>query len=231
MAHRERDSYRLLGLGYDTFCRIYAGRRIAHCRSAFIDRIRPGERALFAGVGHGAEAIAAAELGAAVTAVDSSATMLRRLRALAAARPAPPPIEVRHLDVRSITERDGFDWVFANFFLNVFYRAEMEAMLRHLARLVRVGGHLVIGDFCPPSGALLRRCLQQTHWYLALAPFALCTRNAIHPIYDYAAYLPDACLKLIDARRFGACGIDLFASLLTKRYALDPTTVVQGPDR
>lgn len=45
-----------------------------------LEYLKPGDRVLVAGVGHGTEAVEASRLGADVTAVNLSATMLKHMQ-------------------------------------------------------------------------------------------------------------------------------------------------------
>ena len=76
-----RDKYKLVGPIYDWLSAFYSGKSIHRCKIAMLDRLRPGDRVLFAGVGHGRDAVHAARLGADVTVVDLSATMLKKFQA------------------------------------------------------------------------------------------------------------------------------------------------------
>ena len=88
-----KDKYRIVGPAYDFLSNLYSGRSIHHCKVAMIntDKIRKGDRILFAGVGHGLDAVRAAEIGANVTVVDLSETMLETI-------PAKPEAEQREIE-------------------------------------------------------------------------------------------------------------------------------------
>lgn len=64
-----RDKYKYIGPVYDFLSNLYSGKNIHRCKTAMLDveTVKPGDRILFAGVGHGRDAIRAAELGAEVT--------------------------------------------------------------------------------------------------------------------------------------------------------------------
>jgi demethylmenaquinone methyltransferase/2-methoxy-6-polyprenyl-1,4-benzoquinol methylase len=184
-----QDRYRFMGHVYDLVGTLYSARLIPRCKVAMIDRVRPGDRVLFAGAGHGKDAIQAADAGARVTVVDLSATRLRQFEKNTRNRSPACPIRRLHSDIMAVDEYDTFDFVFANFFLNVFKEDRMAAVLEHLNRLVKTGGHLVVGDFALPHGCPITRWLQKLHWYVAVMPFYLMTGNALHPVYDYPAHL------------------------------------------
>lgn len=76
--------------------------------------------------------IRAAELGADVTVVDLSETMLRKF-AEAQGKEA-PHLNIRriHSDIMKVDEFEQYDMVVANFFLNVFDEDMMVRVLEHL---------------------------------------------------------------------------------------------------
>lgn len=103
-------------------------------------------------------------------------------------------------------------------------------MLHHLARLLRVRGHLVIGDFAAPSGGAIGRALQHLHWYAASLPLALLVRHPVHPLFDYARYLPSANLQVVALEQQCMAGIGLYAAVLARRFASEPTTAAKRPE-
>jgi Methylase involved in ubiquinone/menaquinone biosynthesis len=78
------DKYKHIGPVYDFLSNLYSGKSIQDCKTAMLDsnNVEPGDRILIAGVGHGRDALRAAQLGADVTVVDLSETMLRKFREL-----------------------------------------------------------------------------------------------------------------------------------------------------
>jgi len=144
-----KDKYRIVGPLYDFLSNLYSGRSIHHCKIAMInkDNVKKGDRVLFAGVGHGLDAIQAAELGANVTVVDLSETMLNQFRQKL--KKNNPKLKIRqvHSDILEFNEFKKYDMVVANFFLNVFYRETMTKVLEQLVRLGKPGAKIVVGDF------------------------------------------------------------------------------------
>lgn len=134
------DKYRMIGPLYDILATIFSFGQIDRCKCGMHDRIRPDMEVLFAGVGQGIDAIEAASLGAQVTVVDLSETMLTVFRTRVQGRYFIHPIRIVHADIFTFEEFDRYDMVFANFFLNVFPRDMVLKLEEHLARLVRPGG-------------------------------------------------------------------------------------------
>jgi demethylmenaquinone methyltransferase/2-methoxy-6-polyprenyl-1,4-benzoquinol methylase len=214
-----KDRYRIMGYVYDLVGTLYSAGLIPKCKVAMIDRIKPGEKVLFAGVGHGTDAIQAARAGARVTVVDLSATMLqqfeKKVRNLAFAH----PIRKLHQNILEVDEYESYDFVFANFFLNVFSEKFMAAVLAHLSRLLKVKGHLVVGDFVLPQGNPVARLLQKLHWYVAVLPFYLMTGNAFHPVYDYPEHIRSLNCSVRKIRHFRILRTNLYWSILACKDA------------
>jgi demethylmenaquinone methyltransferase/2-methoxy-6-polyprenyl-1,4-benzoquinol methylase len=168
-----RDKYWLAGHFYE----LTTSAAVHRCRVAMLGYLQPGEKCLFAGVGHGRDALYAAQRGAEVTVVDLSHTMSRQFQ--------------RNLDKLqhesatplAITQVQR-DMVVANFFLNVFYRDTMVKLLDHLAKLGKPGAKIVIGDFAYPEGTRLARVSQTLFWYGVATSYRVLAGNAVHPIYN-----------------------------------------------
>lgn len=212
-----KDRYRYMGYVYDLVGTIYSAGLIPKCKVAMIDQIKPGDRVLFAGVGHGKDAIRAAEAGAQVTVVDLSATMLRHLEKNIEHLSFRHPIRRLHRNIMDVGEYESYDFVIANFFLNVFPEKFMAAVMEQLGRLAKADGHLVVGDFVLPQGNPVSRLLQNAHWYIAVLPFYLMTGNAFHPIYDYPAHMGSLDWNVREVRRFKLLNLDLYWSILARK--------------
>ena len=225
------DNYQPLAKYYDVLSRWYSLGEIINCREAYLVEIFDAAKKLneseelrvcFVGVGHGIEAIKVAEAGAKVTVVDSSESMLEAFEKNLSL--APPEVQARvqvvHEDVREFAEQEqAYDWVIANFFLNVFDQVEVYQVLKDLMSFCTVKGSLVISDFHLTRGAVfgihrwLIQCLQKAYWYIALIIFRLWVKNAFHPVYDYQNLLSKSGWKVVEEKRFGFLGIHYFQSM------------------
>ena len=67
----------------------------------------------------------------------------------------------------------------------------MSKALTHLASLLKPGGNLLLETFPPPTGGLINKFIQRTHFKLAFLFFNLITNNPIHPIYQYEDYFEE----------------------------------------
>lgn len=215
------DRYRIMGHLYEALSNVYSGWQIPKCKEAMLEHLKPDDEVLFAGVGHGGEAKKAAEIGTRVTVVDLSETMLDKCKNKLDGCHFRHPVRHIHDDIFNLTpDKDQYDYVFANFFLNVFKRAQMDRMVRHLADLAKPGGHVVVGDFAFPEGNIVARAFKHLYWYIAVSLFVLITRNAFHDIYNYPEYLKKYGLQITDIRHFKVLGVKLYWSVLARKPSL-----------
>jgi cyclopropane fatty-acyl-phospholipid synthase-like methyltransferase len=216
---RTRYSHERVAGCYEALARLYSRDRIAAAKASQIEKMRAGDRVLYAGVGQGEDALLAARRGVQLSAVDLSPAMLGTLRGrLEGEGLAGELILGEVLDHRGA---EPYDIVVANFFLNVFGAEVMPRVLAHLASLVRPGGKLLVADFTPPRGERDRAWIRVLHYRpLNLAAWAL-GLCALHPIYDYVPVAEGVGLVLRGRQGFrpwrGAG--ELYESLLFERPA------------
>ncbi|MDX1452901.1 MAG: class I SAM-dependent methyltransferase [Oleiphilaceae bacterium] len=212
------DKYRLLGPSFDTISKLYSGDAVHACRLAMLrpDTLGPGSRVLFAGAGQGRDALHAAELGARVSVVDISPTMLGKFKQHLNEHPARATLAIEAIqsDALKVEDEGFYDMVVANFYLNIFERDKMLSQLKHLIKLLKPGGKLVIGDFAPPSGSLLNKSIQNLYWYTAATACFAAAGNAIHEIYNYAEILEKQGLQVKETKTFSVLGREMFCSTL-----------------
>lgn len=219
------DAYVPISNYYNLLSKLYSLGRIPQCRDGFVEEI--GDAVLneadgdvsvcYVGVGHGDEAVNAAECGAMVTVVDVSASMLERFQVKLDSLGGEVRSRVRliHGDVRNMEGR--YDWIVANFFLNVFSEGEMVKMLERVLGLCKDGGSLVIGDFCHTGdGGMVVRSMQRLNWYVALLVFRMFVKNAKHSIYCYEGDLFKLGWKVEERKVFGFFGVSFYESVRFK---------------
>jgi ubiquinone/menaquinone biosynthesis C-methylase UbiE len=212
-----QDKYSIIGPLYDFLATIYSFNKIDKCKTAMHDKIKPDNKVLFAGVGHGIDAIAAAELGAKVTVVDLSETMLSRFNRGIKGKEFKHPIRQIHDNILNIDEYSKYDFVFGNFFLNVFSEDMMVNILSQLVKLAKRKGFVVIGDFSLPSGNPVARFFQILYWRIADLIFWAVAQNALHPVYDYQKYMRQLGLKIKAVKYFRFLFDDRYYSILGQK--------------
>lgn len=212
-----KDKYSIVGPVYDLMSVIYSFNQIDKCKTAMHDRIKPDSKVLFAGVGHGIDAIAAAELGAKVTVVDLSATMLKRFNKGIGKKEFKHPIRQLHKNILEVDEFSTYDMVFAHFFLNVFSKEMMVQVLSHLTKLAKKGKFVVVGDFSLPTGNLIAKFFQILYWRMADLFFWIAADTALHPVYDYQKHMRELGLKIKTVKYFRMLFDERYYSILGQK--------------
>jgi len=213
VADRTR-SYEAVAWCYDVLARLYSLNAIARAKAWQVDFVRPGDRVLYVGLGTGEDALLAARRGAVVTGIDLSPRMLRRAEDRFRAEGL--TAELIQGDFREHRPKEAYDFVAANFVLDIFGPTGVQRALSHLVALVRPEGLLALADFAPPASGMLRSCLSSVYYRpinLAGWLLGLCV---LHPIYDLAADFDSLGIDLLARRAFrvGARGPALYESLI-----------------
>jgi demethylmenaquinone methyltransferase/2-methoxy-6-polyprenyl-1,4-benzoquinol methylase len=214
-----KDKYKIVGPIYDWLSAFYSGKSIHRCKIAMLDSLKPGDKVLFAGVGHGRDALHAASLGAEVTVVDLSETMLRKFQANLEREGAGITIRQVHGDIMKVDEVERYDMVVANFFLNVFHEEMMVRVLSHLIRLGKPGAKVVVGDFSFPTGNVFSRVAKVLYWYGAVGFFWLFAGNAFHNIYNYPEWMKRLGLHVGETRHYKLLLLNCYWSVLGQKPA------------
>jgi demethylmenaquinone methyltransferase/2-methoxy-6-polyprenyl-1,4-benzoquinol methylase len=214
-----KDKYKLVGPIYDWLSAFYSGKSIHRCKIAMLDKIAPGDKVLFAGVGHGKDAVHAARLGADVTVVDLSETMLRKFQANLDKEGITVRIRQVHSDIMKVEEYEHYDMVVANFFLNVFHEGMMVRVLEHLIRLGKPGAKVVVGDFSFPTGNIISRTVKTLYWYGAVGFFWLFAGNAFHNIYNYPESMKKLGLHIDEQKHYKLLLLNCYWSVLGQKPA------------
>ncbi|HNZ11885.1 MAG: Ribosomal protein L11 methyltransferase [Deltaproteobacteria bacterium ADurb.Bin151] len=212
-----KDGYWLVGFQYELTGNLYSLGRIPKCKSAMLKHLKPGDRVLVAGVGHGTEAIEASKLGAKVTAVDLSETMISQFRKRIAKENPPNEIRVINDDIFNIRETGQYDMVISNFFLNVFSETRVVEVANHLGTLVKPGGYFVVGEFVLPEKTGWRGIVQRLNWYFAISFYSLTTEAVFHPVWNYAGLVEGSGCKIQEIEYFTICGVKLYWSILGEK--------------
>jgi demethylmenaquinone methyltransferase/2-methoxy-6-polyprenyl-1,4-benzoquinol methylase len=214
-----KDKYKLVGPIYDWLSALYSGKSIHKCKIAHLDRLKPGDKVLFAGVGHGKDAVYAAKLGADVTVVDLSETMLKKFQDNLDREGVRVKIRQIHSDIMKVKEFERYDMVVANFFLNVFDEQMMVKVLEHLIKLGKPGANVVVGDFSYPTGNIFSRAFKTLYWYGAVAFFWLFAGNAFHNIYNYPESMRKLGLHIHEQKHYRLLLLNCYWSVLGKKPA------------
>lgn len=196
MRQRTQYDHGRVAVVYESIARVLSAGAIPRVKARQLQTMKPGSRVLYVGVGAGEDALRAVRLGMAVTAVDVSPKMLARLEHRLQREALRG--ELVQGNILDHQPRERYDFVVANFFLNLFEQESLRRVLRHLATLVRADGLLLIADFAPPPRSPSARFLQQAYyWPIHLGAWllGLC---AWHPLYDLTEVFDVVGLELVE---------------------------------
>lgn len=212
-----KDGYKWVGFQYELSGNVYSLGRIPKCKSTMLKYLKPGQKLLVAGAGHGTEAIRAAQMGIDVTVVDLSATMLKHCRGrMDKCSDAGACMTCINDDIFNIQDTEKYDMVMANFFLNVFPEKRVDEVANHLASLVKPGGYFVVGEFVLPEKGIIG-LLQNLNWYLAILFYSATTEATLHPVHDYAGLVRQSGCDIESIEYFRIMGLKLYWSILGKK--------------
>jgi ubiquinone/menaquinone biosynthesis C-methylase UbiE len=189
---------------YDLLGDLWTGGQIRQSKLSQIDKIKRGDKILYAGAGTGEDALEAARRGAEVVVVELAPEMLERVRKRF--EEAGLQAELICGDLFEHLRVGHYDIVAANYFLNVFGRARMQEMAAHLTTQLKPDGKLLIADFAPPSGGWLCRLGAELHHGIPALAFTLLVQQTPHKIYDYRPILPGLGLQLEEVQYFRLYG-------------------------
>lgn len=214
-------SYEAVALFYEPLAHAFSLGWIRAAKASQISELGPGSRVLYVGCGAGEDAVLAAKVGARVTCVDLSSSMLDRSRW----RITQAGFEAEFMlcDVMDYRPTELYDAVAANFFLNIFPEPVMVHALAHLATLVKPGGKLLMADFAPFRGNAVQRMAEAVYYGIANVFFWILQLMPLHTVYDYSQYLPGLGFELSSAKDFGISSLGLYTyrSLVSLRVASD----------
>jgi ubiquinone/menaquinone biosynthesis C-methylase UbiE len=210
-------SYEAVAGIYDGLARIWSLGRIDRAKCWQAAQVSRGDRCLFAGVGTGLDALQAARLGARVTAVDLSPSMLEATRQRLAAEGFSAELVLG--DLFEHEPEEPYDVVIASFVLNVMGPVSMAHALAHLAAQTKPEGRLLVADFAPPRGGLLARAIVQASWLPVLAVGRVIGLASLHAAHHYAPALAAVGFEVVERKGFALWrgGPDLYEALVARR--------------
>jgi ubiquinone/menaquinone biosynthesis C-methylase UbiE len=171
---------------------ILAGKRLQHCRVAWLDALAGCNEILIAGVGHGHFLAACARRfpRARITSVDASLVMLHH----AAQRARNSGAQMQHLGFVHAALPDwippprAFDAIVTHFFLDCFAPRELDGVVGSLADSARRGAVWLLSDFAVPPRGLARHRARAVH-ALMYAFFRRITKVRARRVTDPAPLL------------------------------------------
>jgi demethylmenaquinone methyltransferase/2-methoxy-6-polyprenyl-1,4-benzoquinol methylase len=204
---------------YEKSAKIYSTNQIRASKRFQIQFIKPGDKVIYLGAGAGEDAVMAARAGAIVTCIDISQGMLDRVQRRFDAEGL--SVELICGDAYEHDRLGHYDICAANYFLNIFRRADMQKMMAFSATLVRPGGLYLIADVARSQGNILSQAFNIVYLKAAMLSFWTLGLVPLHENYDYPAFFEAAGLELqqVEYFRFAKKGPVLFQSIVATKLA------------
>ncbi|MCG8584313.1 MAG: class I SAM-dependent methyltransferase [Pirellulales bacterium] len=209
---------------YESIAWVYSAGQIGRAKCSQLKFLEPGAKVVYLGVGAGEDALEAASRGFDVTCVELSRKMLDRFQ---------QKLDKAGLSAELICDnafdfdRVGqYDACMTNFFLNVFPKDQMVAMLSHAARLVRPGGKLMISDCACPQGWLPSRLFNHVYLRAGMGLYNVLGLAAWHMTYDYRKHFAEAGLttSAVETFRYLGFGPVVFWNIIAeKQQSISPS--------
>jgi ubiquinone/menaquinone biosynthesis C-methylase UbiE len=200
---------------YELGIRLLTLGRLDRAYDRLVERVEAGQRVLDVGCGTGALTLRSARRGAVVKGIDVNAQMLEIAEARVREAGLGDAVRLAESGVAELdTEQTGsFDTVTSGLCFSELSDAELAYTLKHVARILRPGGLLLVADEVrPPTPirrllhALLRAPLVALTWIV--------TQQTTRPVGALPQRLLDAGLEIVSLR---ASPIGSFAEIVARR--------------
>jgi ubiquinone/menaquinone biosynthesis C-methylase UbiE len=175
---------------YEWLTDVYSFGCVPRAKRRQLDHIEEGMRVLYVGVGPGSDALAAAEAGADVTAIDLSERMIEiaSRRIVAAGRHA----DLRCSDLFEFEPEEPYHVVVANFLVDCFDDDTRPRVVARLGGFLHPGGKILICDTGIPRGSWAGRAFWRIYHGIAYSTTYVQGLTTWLPIMDLSAYLRGA---------------------------------------
>lgn len=186
---------------YDLGIRLLTLGRAGKAYGRLASRIRPGQQVLDLGCGTGALALRAARRGATVKGIDVNPAMLEIASERARAGGLAPNVRFVEMGVAELDGElaAGYDVATCGLLLSELDENELVYALRHVARILRPEGLLLVADEVRARNRVARFGQWLIRAPLVVLTFAL-TQQTTHPVANLAARLEDAGFSVVSSR-------------------------------
>lgn len=192
---------------YDLMEELLAGKRLALCRTAYLGRIPPPEKALILGEGHGRflDRLLTTYPETRVTCIEQSTQMIGISRKrLESKNLSLSNIRFIHGDARGWQPgaNDHYDLIVTHFFLDCFPAHELETLIPKIANCGKPGSRWLLSDFHEPTYGKLRRLRAQSILWLMYRFFRLATAIPARDLTDPLPLLEKSGFKMEERKEF-----------------------------
>lgn len=179
-----QNNYERIARFYDPLTKLISFGGNERTQDFFLKEVEKGNSVLVAGCGSVDFSVKLAKIGASVTCLDISPTMLEILQTKARKVGVDHDMEFVCCNILDFERRSSFDCVSVNYFLNVFDYQTMVKVLRHVSSLLKAEGKLFLADEVK-ADKMIMRLIQKIVRPIVYRTHHLLVNNNLHDIYDY----------------------------------------------
>ncbi|MCL2288601.1 MAG: class I SAM-dependent methyltransferase [Candidatus Bathyarchaeota archaeon] len=199
---------------YQSIAHIYSFGQIRRSKNLQLSEISKGTKVLYVGCGSGEDAVQAAKKGANVTCIDISSKMIKNTKI----KLNREKLTARLIcgDIFDHLERECYDVVTANYFLNNFPADVLPKLFSHILALIKPGGKIMIADFYALSKNRLIMAIQRFNFYIVNFFFWALRFAPLHKYQDYTAYFDEReiTLERVDTVRLLNVGVPFYSNTI-----------------
>lgn len=173
---------------YEYGAKIGSNGKIQKSKHFHLDFMEERSKVLYPGPGWGLEVKEATKRACVPTIVELDEKMLAKSKKIFHKSGVIDQIECIHGDVLKHQRPNYYDFVVANYFLDVFPKKTMIEIFKHLVSLLKPGGKVFLSGYAPLMGSNGHRLLQWANHLYANFFCKMVVNNAFHEIYNYEDY-------------------------------------------
>ena len=183
--------------------------KIQESKHFHLKLIEKGARVLYPGPGWGLEIKEAVKNKIIPTMVEWDPQMFNKANKNLSLSGLSQQVECINDDILNHRRNEYYDYVVANYFLDVFPQRSMLKIFSHLVSLLKPNGKIFLSGYAPLMGSAPHKIIQWINYFYANIFCKIAVNNAIHGIYDYELFYKQIGLTYFchhDFRHFGNFG-------------------------
>lgn len=186
---------------YDLGIRLLTFGHLDRAYDRLVGYVEPGQRVLDLGCGTGALTLRAAQRGAAVKGIDINSQMLEIAERRAREAGLTQRVDLREMGIAELDkeETESYDIVMSGLCFSELSEDELAYTLKHVARLLRPGGMLLVADEVKPRGAFTRLLHSLIKIPLAALTY-LVTQQTTKAVSSLPEWIMGAGLSIVSAK-------------------------------
>ncbi|MEL7147958.1 MAG: methyltransferase domain-containing protein [Bacteroidota bacterium] len=188
------NNFNLVAPVYELLKLVVFGQSLTKAENHFCHLIKPTDRVLIIGGGHG-KIMNALPADCQIDYLEFSSTMIQMAKQNSKGK----SVNFIHGDFLKTKLSERYDWIITSFFLDVFNEQNLRSACHKMHQLLTDDGQLLVTDFSTTKGTTGKLLLWTMHAFFKIA--ARLESNSLQPIGEY---LQSAGLALVTLKSFAS---------------------------